>query len=127
MTTKINEISNFPAVFTKLKTLSLPFKTAYRLTLLSKEIDKHIEFYRETFSSLINEYGKRDEQGALMPTEDGRGVLIQDGKMDELTQKMNELDNLDVELPDTYFGLDDFGDIELTPEEMMVIVPFIKD
>ena len=47
--------------------------------------------------------------------------------MDELTKKMNELDNLDVELPDTYFGLDDFGDIELTPEEMMVIVPFIKD
>lgn len=127
MTTKINEISNFPAVFTKLKALSLPFKTAYRLTLLAKEIEKHTEFYRDTFSALINKYGKRDEHGALMPTSDGKGVLVQDGKMDELTQKMNELDNLDVELPDIYFGLDDFGDIELSPEEMVPIIPFIKE
>jgi hypothetical protein len=47
--------------------------------------------------------------------------------MDEAYSKLNELRDLDVEMSDVKFSPDDFGNIELTPEEMVVIFPFIEE
>ena len=46
--------------------------------------------------------------------------------MEEAYAKMGELRELDVELPDTKFPIDDFDKVELTPEEMIIIMPFIE-
>jgi hypothetical protein len=72
------------------------------------------------------EYGKKDEKGNLVPTEDGQGVLLVEETINEAYIKLAELRELDVELPDTKFSVDDFGDVEMSPEEMLVIMPFIK-
>ena len=119
-------ITDFSSFFTKVKSQKLPFKTAYRLTLLSQEVQKHIDFYQESFRNLLQEYGKKDEQGNVMPTEDGQGVLLAEETMNEAYQKLAELRDLDVELPDTKFSPDDFDNIEISPEEMIIIMPFIE-
>lgn len=126
MTLKMYAITDFPSFFTKVKSQKLPFKTSYKLTLLAQEIEKHIDFYQESFRNLLMEYSKKDEQGNPIPTEDGQGVLLVEETMNEAYTKLAELRELDVELPDTKFSVDDFGDIELSPEEMVVIMPFIE-
>ena len=126
MTLKMYQLNDFPSFFEKVKSQKLPFKTSYRLTLLSQEIEKHINYYQEQFRSLLMEYGKKDEEGNLMPTADGQGVLLVEETMNEAYQKLAELRDLDVELPDTKFSVDDFDKIELSPEEMIVIMPFIE-
>ena len=126
MTTKITTITNFPSFFTKVKSQKLPFKTSYKLTLLAQEIQKHVDFYQEQFRNLIIEYSKKDEQGNPVPTSDGQGVLLKEETMNEAYAKLNELRDLDVELPDTKFSPDDFDGIELSPEEMVAIIPFIE-
>ena len=125
MTLKMYQITDFPALFSKLKSQKLPFKTSYRLTLLSQEVQKHIDFYQEKFRELLMEYGKKDEEGNPVPSEDGQGVLLKEETVGEAYEKLAELRELDVELPDTKFSVDDFGNIELSPEEMVVIMPFI--
>jgi hypothetical protein len=45
MQLKMYEIIDFPAFFDKVKTQKLTFKISYRLTLLAKEIEKHINYY----------------------------------------------------------------------------------
>ena len=125
MTLKMYQITDFPALFGKLKSQKLPFKTSYRLTLLSQEVQKHIDFYQEKFRELLMEYSKKDNEGNPVPTEDGQGVLLKEETMGEAYEKLAELRELDVELPDTKFSVDDFGNIELSPEEMVVIMPFI--
>ena len=127
MTLKMSKITDFASFFTKVKSQKLPFKTSYRITLLAQEIEKHINYYQEQFRSLLQEYGKKDENGNLRPTEDGSGVLLEEATMSEAYTKLNELHELDVELPDVKFTLDDFGNIELSPEEMYIIFPFIED
>ena len=72
------------------------------------------------------EYSKKDEQGNPNPTEDGQGGLLTEETMQEAYTKLNELRELDVELPDTKFSPDDFDTIEISPEEMMLIMPFIE-
>ena len=126
MTLKMYEIIDLPTIFSKLKEQKLPFKTAYKIVLFAQEVQKHVDFYQETFRNLLTEYGQKDEQGNLVPTADGQGVLLVEETMSEAYQKLSELRDLEVELPDTKFSIDDFGSIEVSPDEMMVIMPFIE-
>lgn len=126
MTLKMYAITDFPAFYTKVKSQKLPFKTSYKIALLSNEIQKHIDFYQESFRNLLMEYGKKDESGNVKPTDDGQGVLLKEETMNEAYTKLAELRELDVELPDTKFSLDDFDNVEISPEEMMIIMPFIE-
>ena len=127
MTLKMYQIIDFPSFFEKVKSQKLPFKTSYRLTLLTQEVEKHINFYQEKFRELILEYSKKDENGNPVPTEDGSGVQLVEETMNEAYTKLSELRGLDVELPDVKFDIDSFGEVELSPEEMVVIMPFIEE
>ena len=126
MTLKMYQIIDLPPFLEKVKSQKLPFKTSYRLAMFIQEVQKHIDFYQENFRNLLIEYSQKDEQGNPKPTEDGQGVLLVEETMNEAYAKLAELRELDVELPDTKFSVDDFGDIELSPEEMFVIMPFIE-
>jgi hypothetical protein len=127
MTLKMYEIIDFPSFFEKVRNQKLSFKTSYRLTILAGEIEKHINFYQENFRNLLNAYGKKDENGNIIPTADGQGIMLIEETIPEFNTKYNELRTLDVELPDVSFGVDEFGDTELTPMEVYMIKPFIKD
>ena len=127
MQLKMYEIIDFPTFFEKVRTQKLSFKTSYRLTLLAQEIEKHINYYQEQFRNLLTEYGKKDEKGNLVPTQDGQGVLLAEQTMTEAYEKLVELRTLEVELPDTTFLVEDFENVEMSPQEMLVIMPFIKD
>lgn len=127
MTLKMYQLTDFPSLFGKMKSQKLPFKTSYRLTILANEIQKHLDFYQENFRNLLMEYSKKDENGNPVPTSDGQGVLLVEETMNEAYAKLGELRDLDVDLPDYKFSPDMFGDIELTPVEMNVILPFIEE
>ena len=126
MKLKMYEITEFSTFFTKVKTQPLPFKTSYRLTLLSQEVDKHVSFYQENFRNILQEYGKKDENGNLVPTEDGQGIKLIEETMQEAYNKLTELRELEVELPDVKFAIEEFEKVELSPSEMLVIMPFIE-
>lgn len=126
MTLKMYEIIDFPTTFEKVKSQKLSFKTSYKLTLLAKEIQKHIDFYQESFRNLLMEYSKKDEEGNPMPTSDGQGILLKEETMNEAYAKLAELRELDVELPDTKFSPDELDKIEISAEEMIIIMPFIE-
>lgn len=127
MTLKMYQLIDFPSFFEKVKTQKMSFKTSYKLTLLAQEIQKHIDYYQEQFRNLLLEYSKKDENGNPVPTEDGQGVLLVEETMNEAYQKLGELRELDVEVPDSKFSPDDFGDVELSPMEMTIIMPFIAE
>ena len=127
MTLKMYQITDFPSFFEKVKNQKMSFKTSYKLTLLAQEIQKHIDYYQEQFRNLLLEYSKKDENGNPIPTEDGQGVLLVEETMNEAYQKLGELRDLDVKLPDAKFLPEDFGDVELSPTEMMIVMPFIVE
>ena len=127
MTLKMYELTNFPNFYEKIRTEKLPFKTSYHLTLLAKEAEKHINYYQEQFRNVLIECGRKDDNGNFVPSKDGQGIMLIDEKANEAYEKIAELRNLEVVLPDYTFSVEDFVKIELTLEEMAVIMPFIKD
>jgi hypothetical protein len=120
-------IINFSAFYEEVKSHKLPLKTAYKLSNLSRAIEEKTEFYREKMQEIFKEYGELDENGNILPTEDGRGVRVKHGTEVECMSRINELQLLDVDLPDIFFTLEEFGNIELTLEIFNLITPFLKE
>ena len=127
MTLKMYQIVDFPTFFQRVKNQKMSFKTSYRLTLLANKVQEHIDYYQEQFRNIIIEYSKKDKNGNPLPTEDGQGVLLVEETMNEAYTKLGELRELDVELPDAKFSPEDFGDVELSPTEMIIVMPFIAE
>lgn len=127
MNTKIQSILNFPNLYEIVKNQKLPIKTAYKLAKLSKNVQGEIDFYREKFQALIWEYGEIDENGQLVPTEDGAGIKLKPGTESECYSAIQELQDLEIILPDITFTLEEFSNIELTMAEIEPILPFIEE
>ena len=126
MTLKMGEIINFNYFYNEVKDKKLSLKVLYKLSNLAKAIDEKTAFYREKFQEIIKEYGELDESGNLIPTEDGNGIKVKPGTEQECIMKINELQMLDVDMPDIKFDIDDFGNIELTMEVFNLITPFLN-
>ena len=126
MTLKMGEIINFNYFYNEVKDKKLSLKVLYKLSNLAKAIDEKTAFYREKFQEIIKEYGELDESGNLIPTEDGNGIKVKPGTEQECIMKINELQILDVDMPDIKFDIDDFGNIELTMEVFNLITPFLN-
>lgn len=127
MQIKLSNILEFSDFFSKVKTAKLSFKTSYRLTTLATEIQKNVEFFQTQLNALVQEYGKKDENGYPTPTPDGGGVLLAEETMEEAYKRFNELHNLEVDLPDITFTIEEFETLELSPMEISAILPFIKE
>ena len=127
MILKMYQITDFPTFFEKIKSLKLPLKTAYKLSLLVKVIDDKIQFYQEKLQEILMDCAQLDENNHPIPTKNGNGVKIKPGFETECMNRVNELQSLEIELPDTKFNIDDFGNIEISVEMFSVILPFIEE
>ena len=123
---KMYQAAELAPILTKLKEAKLPFKISYGIAMLALEIEKSLNYYNTQLRDMLNYYGEHDENGGLISTEDGGGIFLRPELKDEAYQKLEELGSLDIELPDYKFNLDAFGDIEISPQEMLILMPFIE-
>ena len=126
MKLNITQILDIPQFYEKVKYQNLPFKISYKLSKLLREVEYHTNFYKENFKSLLDTYGKKDENGNFIPTFDNQGIQLVAETSDECYAKIEELRSLEIELPDIYFTLEEFEAIQMTPEEVNIIMPFIQ-
>ena len=106
---------------------NLPLKGAYKINKIRKAVDKEMEFYSEKFQDIVNTYAKKDEEGNVVFSDDGSQILIQDGKIAECNDALDELQKLEVQIENYKLSLEDFGDdLECTPDELEAIMPFIE-
>ena len=123
----LSSILSFSNFYNVVRTPKLPFKTAYKLSKLATAIETEIGFYREKMQEIANEYGQKDENGNLIFTPDGRDIMLIPETQLECRKKIAEPENLDVELPDIKFSVEEFADTTLSLDELQPILPFIED
>ena len=126
-TISITKVVNCKYLQNKLKDASLPIKTAYKLAKFFNFVDGESQFYSNKLNQIIEEYGARDENGNLVPTEDGRGIQISRDSLAAAEAKINELMGLEIELPSFTFTLDELEGADLTIEDVQNLEPFITE
>ena len=106
----------------------LPIKVSYKFIKFFSQLENEAKFFNTTLQQIIEEYGKKDEKGNFILTEDGQGVKIQDDKFNECMEKMNELNNLEVNFSYTpEFKLSELDSLELEMRYINLLIPYIKE
>ena len=94
---------------------------------LITQINTESSFYQQKFSEIINEFGKRDENGKLVYSSDKTSIEIEDARRDECLQKIEELQNLEIDISGIDFTIEELEGLNLTISEVECLMPFIKE
>ena len=106
---------------------SFNFQTQYKILKLKKIIGEEVALAKENILfKLLDDYCEKDENGDFILNEGGTTWKVKKGKISELNIKLNEYDNIEIQLPDIYFEKDELKDLGLTLEELEVFMTFIK-
>lgn len=122
---KIYELLKIRGVFLEIKQAQMPLKISYQIAKFLHSTDDSSTFYNEKYQSIINQYSERDENGELKLSEDGQSIKIKKETFDECVTALKELEEIDVEIPETKIdpmGLEHTG---LSIEKMYILMPVL--
>lgn len=126
MKIKIVQAAELMVLINSFKDKKMPIKTAFKFNNLETLIQGHYEFYIEKLNEIIYEYGEKDSENNLIMTEDQTGYKIQKGFEIESQEKINELSNLEVELPNSVsFTLEELENLEVNLYEIQSLSKLI--
>ena len=120
---EVLELQNFYAL---IKDAKLPIRTTYKLTRLMHQVEQEIQFYQTEFAKIVEEYALK-ENGQYVYSDDMTSIKIIAGKEEECGNKVLELKNLEVDLSDFSFSIDEFEGLDLTISQLNSIIPLITD
>ena len=123
---KLYEVLAIQNFYNLIQDAKLPIKTTYKLTRLMRRVEEEVRFYQTEFAKIVNEYAFR-ENGELVYSEDMTSIKITEGKEEECSAKILELKNLEIDLSEFHFSIEEFDNIELSINDMYGILPLIKD
>lgn len=127
MPMKMYEILELQTLYNSIANIKLPLKTTYKFTRLMKRAEAELEFYQTKFQEIVAEYGEKDDNGQYKFTEDGQSIVIIAGKEQECNAKLFELRNLDVEINDIKFTIEELEGIDVSISELACIMSLIED
>lgn len=111
-------------IFSRISDTKFDINTQYKLLKIKKAIDEEEEIYQQQLERL-REYCLKDENGNLIRNEDG-GYAIDNEKAEECERIINEINNIQVQIPDLYFSLDELTPLQLTFSELEAFDQLIK-
>lgn len=104
----------------------LPLKGAFKLNRIKKDIEKDFTFYQEKFKEILEKYAQRDEAGNIKFSDDGEQILIKEGLITECSKELEDLNSMEIEIDNYDFNIEELGDIDCTPEELEILMPFLS-
>lgn len=109
----------------KLDKLSFSIQTQYKFLKLKKIVQEELQLYYNQLAGL-RQFVEVDEQGQPVVSEDG-GIRIKEEDIENCTKLINEINQMEIQLPDIYFSLDELENLGLTLAELDKLSPFIKE
>lgn len=124
---KLYEILHLKPLFDSLREQKLPIKTVYKMKKIEEILDKEIEFYQTEFAKIIQDFGKKGEDGNFIFSEDQASIAIIDGKEEECQKAVTELQLIEVMLPEIKFSLEELDGLSLDLNDMGILMSFIEE
>lgn len=106
---------------------SVPLKAAYKINKIKQALDKEFDFYTTKFQEIVDKYAQKDDNDEPVFSEDGSQILIKDGEIENCNKELEDLQNLEIEIDNYGFTIDDLGDdVACTPEQLAAVMPFME-
>lgn len=126
ITITLKEIIDGINVLKEVSMKQLPGRAAFQLARILREVEKEYTLFQKNRQALIEKYGEKGENGVLLLDEEQKyhinkeDILIFNKEIDDL---INSLVGLNV----NQISLEDLESETFTPQQMMVLEPFIED
>ena len=124
---QLSKVVEFHNLYSTLKEKEMPVLVAYKLNQIEDVCEKNNKFFEEKTRDIINKYAEKDSDGKPLFTEDQKSVRIQQDFIDTCVKELQDLSEIDVDVPDIKININDLNDIKITVAEMGALMPFIKD
>ena len=107
----------------------MSIKSSYSIARFISQTNDAEIIYNQKIQELINEFGDRDQQNKFKTDENG-SISIKEGKEQECNDKIAEIDNFEIDVPQLTISEKDIDNldskIELTPAELFILLENIK-
>ncbi len=109
----------------KLLSQQFSIQTQYKFLKLRKILDEELQIYVQQAQELTK-YFEVDENNNFIQTESGE-FKIKPENFEEFNSKVREIDQMEIQIQDIYFSLDELENLGLTLADLEVLSPFIKE
>ena len=100
-------------------------KLSYKLMKFVSKIEVEEDFYNKKVNELVDKYGERDDEGRLIYTD--TGVKIQEDKMQICDSELRKIGDVEAEVPNMTFTLDELSEVKLSVRDMFFLQDFIAE
>ena len=119
---KLEKLVNAIPTINKIVKCEIPIKTAFRLSTLVKELNKHLDTYNENRQKLIEKYSTSEKN------DDGEEItVIPKEKISDFTDENSQLGSEEVSLEIPEITIDMLGDIKLSTTDIMSVEWLFSD
>lgn len=122
---KMKDALNLLGQAEAVKKLPLRGSGAFTMARLVKQLKNEQQTYSESLTKLIDEYGKKDDDGKLVKTEDGFVYLNEETK-DEFQTNYSALLEAEIEIAVNPLTDTMFESVELNAELAEFLMPFME-
>jgi hypothetical protein len=114
----LNDIFNAVPALREISAKEFPGSTTFKIARLIRELDKEIQLFEEERMKIANKYGEKDEDGNLIPQENGT-IKIPEDKIQECNEELQALFETQIEINANKLPIEVFDSIEMTPTQAM--------
>jgi len=121
---KLGQLVDNPLFLKALKDLSsqpLPVLAAYKLVTIMEIRDREVGRWQKVRNALLQSYGKKDEKGELVISEDGTQYVLE--KTTAFNEDYNHLISLPVDIPK--LSIEELKDVKLSAESLLILRPIL--
>lgn len=126
---KLKELIQLRQILGALANQKMSIKSSYSIARFISQTNDAEIIYNQKIQELINEFGDRDQQNKFKTDENG-SISIKEGKEQECNDKIAEIDNFEIDVPQLTISEKDIDNldskIELSPAELFILLENIK-
>ncbi len=123
---KISQALNYTTFYNAIKSQKMSIKLAYRLSKIAQAVEQEQKFYQDKVRALLDAYAEKDENGTPITNESG-GIKLKPEYRTECLAQFSELESLDVDIKFDPIHIEELESLELTPEQIQSVMPFLAD
>ena len=125
ITLTLNDIFNAVPALREISAKEFPGSTTFKIARLIRELDKEIQLFEEERMKIANKYGEKDEEGNLIPQENGT-IKISEDKILECNKELQALFETQIEINANKLPIEIFDTIEMTPTQAMNLESIVE-
>ena len=123
---KINKLLKLNSTLQSLSSKELPLRASYSIAKFLSQTQSDIAFFNTRLASFLSTYSEKDEEGNFKYSEYNNGIVIDPARMDECAKEMQDINNFEVEIPELKIYYEDLEKIDISPEALMELMPYIQ-